>query len=436
MRAKQKRAILLLSSIFFVLNLLNFTSYTKSSYTNKSNQPSKSQEPDPYEGTVASLKFFHPEIPEPYYDDTKQSAYEKPNPCETGQIDTTRNDGQCGNPIILTKEEQELVPQNIKTFGFNLIASDKVDINREPKDLRYPECKNWHYPEPNKLKKAIVVIVFYNEGFSPVMRTVHTVIKQSPPELLSRVVLVDDGSVRDHLQQPLVDYINSTFPDGKVVLFRNERRMGLITARSTGGMHAQGLPGDVLIYLDSHCEPQPNWLPPLLSIISRDARTVAVPFIDAIDGNRYTFSSQGGGGKNGHARGAWDWQMSWKRIPLGEKEANLHKYKSEPYASPAQAGGLFAIDKTYFKELGYYDPQLFIWGGENFEISYKVWMCGGRQVFVPCSRVGHIYRLEGWDGNPPPDWIPKNPSLKNYMRVVETWWDDYRVFLLTCHKHV
>lgn len=75
--------------------------------------------------------------------------------------------------------------------------------------LKFFRCKYWHYP--TKLPTASVVIVFHNEGWSTLMRTVHSVINTSPPELLAEVVLVDDFSTKGKLDSELFKLSNSPF---------------------------------------------------------------------------------------------------------------------------------------------------------------------------------------------------------------------------------
>ena len=49
------------------------------------------------------------------------------------------------------------------------------------------------------LKTEKVVMVFHNEGFTTLMRTVHSVINYRPSNLIHEIVLIDDGSTRDYI---------------------------------------------------------------------------------------------------------------------------------------------------------------------------------------------------------------------------------------------
>lgn len=368
-----------------------------------------------FEGTIMG-RGLNEDVPKEIYRDSGKLGNYEPDQATIKEMET--GTGDYGKQVNWGKDEEDAVRKSIKEFGFNMVMSDKISLDRVPKDIRDPKCKYVDYPE--KLPEVSIVIVFHNEGWSTLMRTVHSVIKQTPKELLGEVVMVDDASTKEHLKDNLDEYVKRW--NGLVRVHRNGQREGLIRARSIGAMQSTK---EVLVFLDAHCEAEFNWLPPLLAPIARNDRISTVPMIDGIDGNHYHFTTQGGGDRWGRATGAWDWSFLWKRIALPEPEDKKLPSKIQPFPSPAMAGGLFAINRQYFKDIMYYDPGLEIWGGENFELSYKLWMCGGGMLFVPCSRVGHIYRLEGWDGNPPPKSLKDNPSMRNYRRVIETWWDDW-----------
>lgn len=67
------------------------------------------------------------------------------------------------------------------------------------------------------------------------------------------------------MKEKLEDYL-ADFGD-KVRLIRNKEREGLIRTRTNGAKIARG---EVVIFLDAHCEVNRNWLPPLLAPIRRN----------------------------------------------------------------------------------------------------------------------------------------------------------------------
>ncbi|EDO45829.1 predicted protein [Nematostella vectensis] len=323
--------------------------------------------------------------------------------------------GGGGKPAFLESEEnKKLAEKYFANHSFNWLLSDKISLDRTLDDVRSERCKAKHNTYPAKLPTTSVIICFHKERLSVLLRTVHSVINRTPPELLAEVIVVDDFSQDAKLGKPLDDHV-AQFT--KVKVLRMKKREGLVRARLQGANTAKG---DVLTFLDSHCEATPGWAEPLLARIAADRRNVVCPAIEVI--NADTFAYQGS--TNADQRGGFSWDLffKWKGIP--PEEQKLRNDDSDPIRTPTMAGGLFSIHRQYFFDIGSYDEEMDIWGGENLELSFRVWMCGGRLEIVTCSRVGHVFR-KYTSPYKFPDGVERTLT-KNFNRLAEVWMDEYK----------
>ncbi|CAH2014124.1 unnamed protein product [Acanthoscelides obtectus] len=316
--------------------------------------------------------------------------------------------------MIKDKVDQKTKEDGYKIHAYNILISNRLPLDRDLPDTRNPLCKSKTYEAD--LPKASVVICFYNEHFQTLLRTIHSILNITASELLEEILLIDDYSDAKNLYADVEKYMKEhSLP--KVKLMKTERREGLIRARLIGARKATG---KVLVFLDSHIEVNIDWLRPLLQRIKEKKTNVVMPIIDIInpDTFEYTASPLVRGGFN------WGLHFKWENLPKHTLVTKDDFVK--PIKSPTMAGGLFAIDKSYFVDIGEYDAGMNIWGGENLELSFRIWMCGGSLELIPCSRVGHIFRHRRPYGSPDGE----DTMLHNSLRVAYVWMDEYKDFFL------
>lgn len=325
--------------------------------------------------------------------------------------------GQGGTGVTVPEDKKDIKEKRFLENQFNVVASEMISVNRTLPDYRSEACRT----SGNAIKTAgmpttSIIIVFHNEAWTTLLRTLHSVINRSPRHLLEEIILVDDKSDRDYLVKPLDAYIKK-FPV-PVHLVHLEDRSGLIRARLTGSGMAKG---KILLFLDAHVEVTDGWLEPLVTRVAEDRKRVVAPIIDVISDDTFEYVTA-----SETTWGGFNWHLNFRWYAVPKRELNRRGAdRSMPIQTPTIAGGLFAIDKQFFYDIGSYDEGMQVWGGENLEISFRVWMCGGSLEIHPCSRVGHVFRKQT------PYTFPGGTAKvihHNAARTAEVWMDEYKAF--------
>lgn len=419
-----------------------FTSTTTSTTT-----PLKLDTPPSYDYTLTDIGFY-----EVNYDFSTQSEYLPVDEDRDFSIFTNRTKAEHNF-------DEQRAKQNILEFGFDEVTNRELplfrrwDLGDREKWVKTTEgiepvpripCKNqyenWRKFETNssELKnsktgsftnpKTTIIICYHDEPWATIVRTIYSAIYSAgSAELIRQVILVDDSSDMVELIEPMRKWVSLW--NGRVRLLRAGGRQGLIRARLAGAKAADIGFSDseksnlILTFLDAHCECADYWLPPLMNRLNIHPNAFVSPVIDVISTDKFDLFA---GNPGGTQVGCFDWKLDFRWFGRPAENNDI-----SPKPSPAMAGGLFSVYRSAFINLGEYDQEMKIWGGENIEMSLRVWMCGGRLEVIPCSHVGHIFR--GTNAHSRGLKVGTNvgeESEKNKARTAKVWLDsgDFEVF--------
>ena len=244
--------------------------------------------------------------------------------------------------------------------------------------------------------------------------TVHSLLARTPPEILHEIIIIDDNgdlpSERTETDEEEIQTVCHFHP--KVKCIHNAQKQGCAGSRLQG---IRAATGDVVMVIDSHVEMySSHWAQHLLLPILENPRTVAMQTLDSLEDLPGHARRQAGSGQN-YGVVTDSFLFSYVAERFQETGRGVERPPTRlPFETPFAPGSLFAIRRDEFWRLGGYDEGLAVWGGENTELALKVWTCGydgrgppGRIVVVPCSRVGHVYRVNIKETG---RWPPPLPS--------------------------
>lgn len=250
--------------------------------------------------------------------------------------------------------------------------------------------------------RVSIIIPWLREKWLHLEGTLEALLHFTPDELIEEIIFISDGN-----KDPLENELKSMSPKVKVVAFK--KRQGLIRAKMHGAEMAKA---PVLVFFEAHCIANRDWLQPLLTRIKLNRKVIAHPQLDIIPQTDWTAYHIG---VNGH------WRYEWNFNLIMTNPGHIEPRGADIYTSPGASGGIFAIDKKWFKQLRLYDVGMLEWGGDHMELTMKVWRCGGKIELIPCSRVGHLFR----DPEHRPYNVNVNQVILNYKRLAELWAKDH-----------
>jgi len=204
-----------------------------------------------------------------------------------------------------------------------------------------------------------IVVISRNEGAQ--LRATMDDLLRTLPKRCRDVIVVDDGSTDG--STACVERCPG------VRVFRTDT-VGVANARNFGASRAEG---DVILFCDAHMRLPARWRRALLEPLES-------PRVGAVAPGVYSLTEPQRRGFGLYLSGP-DLHARWKQKP-GRR----------PSPVPVLPGCFLAMRRDVFAATGGFDCGMRQLGGNDNELSLRLWLLGYELLIVPAVEVGHLFR--------------------------------------------
>jgi len=209
------------------------------------------------------------------------------------------------------------------------------------------------------IRTVSVVVISRNEG-AELEATVENIVR-TLPRRRRELIVVDDGST-----------------DGSTAFLRSQsgvrllrsNGIGVANARNLGASHATG---DAIVFCDAHMRMPAGWPRALLEPLES-------PRVGAVAPGIYSVTEPERRGFGLYLSGP-ELRARWKPKP-----------GRAPSAAPLLPGCFLAMRRDVFVSTGGFDPGMRQLGGNDNELSLRLWLLGYELLVVPAIEAGHLFR--------------------------------------------
>ncbi len=219
--------------------------------------------------------------------------------------------------------------------------------------------------------RATLVVSSLNEG-DRLWKTVRSCL-ETTKRLDCELLVADDDSGDSSLAE-----VRSRFPD--VGIIAHEGRRGVASTKDLGARRALG---DVIVFLDGHCKPEPGAIARLVEDVEAfDGRAILTPAVAALNTDRWENDSNVGHG----------YRVELTEFKCGWCETSQLRRRGRFYETPGLIGCCAAISRELYEELRGFDTGMHEWGSEDIDFGLRAWFMGSLILNDPDAVVGHRFR--------------------------------------------